>query len=331
VDTLHRRHAIALLVACSLATVPATGLAWHVDDPPPVVHRDTAQHAASWGLRVDTTEPGDVALDLEATEPPEDDWTHVSTGFGLYDDGELSLLSALTLHDSPDRTRAGVGAGGAEAGYEVDRLRRGEGAASPGAEVDLVGPAAGGGGTDTCPWLCLGIETTGAEPGAHRYLLWTGGVGDVELTVHDPGEVAEVAVREGEATVLGDADLEGGDANAQVQRTACERCPVPGTSTDAALGVKVLRGAFATERVDDRLYGFWSASDVELACQFTVGACLGASSLTAACSALAPAACDPTQLSWEGPGGGGQGPGGHAFVGEPPGAYRFTVDRKVDV
>ncbi len=48
------------------------------------------------------------------------------------------------------------------------------------------------------------------------------------------------------------------------------------------------------------------------------------------CSELVGSDCDPTEISWDGPSGGGEGYSVYGILGGAPGSYAFNVDFKLD-
>lgn len=294
---------LALLVGAGLA-LPST--AFHADDLP-LVYATSTDGAGAWGVRVTNTGP--MVLDLSAGGGIAS--SQLSGAVFLTDAaGNVLFGFAFTGHLSPDRQIVMV-------------PQATDGTPPPGVSFTFDTQS-----TDAaCTLFCLGLNFD--APGTQNMIVWIGGGATSSLEAR--GAVGSIAVKAGEAYVMGDAEFTGG-LNVQVQETVADLAS-PAYIT-ARAGVKVLRDTGATVHATQKVYGFFGASDFKLVCQFRAGACLWGSSITSTAEATCPGvglSCPATAISYTGPNGGGSGSSLYALLGAPAGHYEFTVDSKVDV
>lgn len=161
--------------------------------------------------------------------------------------------------------------------------------------------------------------TVGTSPGNSIFVVaWGAGLERVDFRILGaPGTLA--IVNEGTAMAAGDAELEGGAPNVQLQKNY---------ATYQGVGVKLVRDARADVAAERALHGFWLHNNVKFVCQ---GQCVSPGAVHALCDQLADASCDTTRISWSGPGGAGaSGAPSYALLNAPAGAYTFREDLKVD-
>lgn len=305
---------LGLALATAVLVAASPSLATHSQAP--ILYTDEAGETASWAIRVDRTDTGPVDVDLVGTSPTTR--SEVSMGVTFFEDTSPVFMIAFTLHTSPDRTNLALA--GEETAHPEPAFAVGDASALDDAQLS----ADTGDSEDACPFLCLNLETPDAEPGAHRWVVWIGGVSDSSVTVRASGE-ATASVQPGAAHVLGDAELEQGTANAQAQRSPY----------GLTLGAKAMADVGYQATVENRLWGFWASSGAKTACSFDLGACASPQSVTNPCDAAlrehgAPGTCGTALLSWSGPSGGEHGRSFYDFPGTGPGDYAFTVDAKAD-
>lgn len=290
------------LVTIILAALvlPATAVAFHSDGIP-VIYAASSPGSASYAVRYEHG-GGNFAIDLYGSGPATAQSTSAAV-FVFDSNKNLVFGFAFTGHSSPDRLILSP-AGGA-----------GDAAGLP-SWLDISVETWDSTTDAACTFFCVGLSGSNAPAGTYYYLLWLSGVSANSFEVRSGG--GSVAANAGPAYSIGDAEIRDGTVNAQAQETAA-----PG----AVAGAKVMLDASTVVGVNDKLYGFFGASDFKLACQFAVGVCVWKSSVTYTCSAVTRVNCDTTRTSWSGP---TSGSGFGAFLGTPAGDYTLSVDSKVD-
>lgn len=267
----------------------------HRDDLP-VLLEDGTPEPRSWGIRMTNTEVADLAVDFYAALPMPG--SRLTVGLALTDAaGNPGVMVAITFVASPDRVVV----------IAPDGLDAGPGISLQWATAET---------DDTCSGACVVADWDDAAPGDRHVIGWIAGAALGTMKVRgSAGTTAASTV--GAAYALGDADLEGGAPNIQVQ---------PGVPPGNNLGAKAIRDAAFPVTAEHRLYGIWTAIDLKIAC---VGTCV----ITAnAWEELHRAsACGPAMISWTGPGGaGGDGQLFYPIRGPPAGDYAFTVELSAD-
>jgi len=257
----------------------------------PTALADATTGAASWGVRVDADATGHFAVQVTGCG------TKVGSTDGI----------GMLLFDASKQFRFGVMVTG---GFSTDRRVVSVG------DMDLVHevtyPAFGG----VCPYARLEFEVQGA-PGATHYLVgWVAGLDGASRLDVFGGAGTQAQAQRGDALALGDSELRGGTQVQLQQRLVGFH----------GVGAKLLVGAHAEQSVQRSLYGAWSYSDTKFAC---MGTCVGSATVDTACDLVLGVSC-VASLGWQGPAGAGTMQAGFLFLGEPPGAYTFTVERKVD-
>lgn len=163
--------------------------------------------------------------------------------------------------------------------------------------------------------------TVGTTPGNRVFVVaWGAGLERVTFRALGDADVA-ITVNEGSARALGDAELEGGSPNVQIQRNY---------ALYRGVGVKVIRDARAPLHATQAMHAFFLHNNVKMVCQSGPG-CVSPGAVDAACRLAIDASCDATRLSWSGPGGsGGAGEPSYAVLDGAAGAYEFREDLKAD-
>ncbi|HEV8361001.1 MAG TPA: hypothetical protein VGR28_11155 [Candidatus Thermoplasmatota archaeon] len=291
---------LACLLLAALAPLPAGAV--HDDDLPLVAREDTPDDRA-WGLRIDSTATGDIAVDFMAAYPLQS--SRFTVGLAFTDaEGNPGQIVAIVFVDSPDRILV---AGLPEAGDAALPAR----VAWSTAATD-----------ETCPGACVVTTYEHADPGTRYLVGWVAGATRATMQVRGPAGTSATWTT-GAAYGIGDPDLRNGAANAQVQ---------PGIPAGNSVGAKAIAGASAPITAQGRLYGIWTVIDLKIAC---VGTCVitenawWAAGL--ACTPAGAEVCATSGISWSGPGGiGGSANRFYRIGGTPPGAYEFKLDYVAD-
>lgn len=315
---------VLLLTGAFVAAAAPSG-AWHSDMP--VVHEETVEGAGAFGVETIVDEPGDVGIALTGWGPAQS--ATISAGVTVHDENKNDVFTfALTAHGSPDRTIVSPAPEApAQSGTWDDGAWTTEaiGDASVLEDVDItidVFEQPVGSDLQTQAQPVIRVATTSSDASGDVYrTAWVGDVAQTTLEVESDAGIASVDTVAGTAYVKGDADIEEGTPNVQLQTS----------ELPATVGAKVMNDATVEVDAEHGLSGFWGLSDFKLACQYQVGACLWASQVYAECSAALGEDCSPGQISWDGPDSAGEGSGLYSLDGTSPGAHTFTVDHKVDI
>ncbi len=304
--------AVAALLSIALLALPVG----QAVDSQEVLLTDQGDGNTGWGILVDQETPGDIRADIVGTGPVTA--SELSMGVTFFEGAEPVFMIAFTWHLSPDRTV--LEGEPAEALTEPSVVTDGDPSAlSEDVDIEAVTHA----DSQACPLLCLVLTEEDAQPGEHRWVGWMGGLSSTELTVQSTGE-ATAHANKGPAHVVGDPELEGGAVNAQVQHS----------EGGQVFGAKAMLDVPYSTVVEGELFGFFSLSTVKVACIGSLP-CLTPTTVAPFCTELVKSlgieeSCGSSAIGWDGPAGSGSAGDFFSFLGEPGGAYTFTVERKVD-
>lgn len=294
------RALLPLALAALLLHVPAGSAGVGADD---LLYDRQVAGSRAFGLKVTTGATGAYAFEIASNYLGGPYPGHVdSFGAWLYDGAKAFQFGiAVGGGVSQDRVVTRLGAGGLDGG-----------ALPEGVHLDDSGLDAGS--------MRFTIVT---PPHSTRYVVaWAAGMHEARFRVWGPADTA-VAVNEGPAYALGDAELADGGPNVQVQRSYAQFQYV---------GAKAMARTSATIAATQGAYGLWASHAFKQVCPrgFATPSCRQVD-VAPAC-AEAEVSCDTARLSWQGPGGAG-GTGSRAYnllQHRGPGAYTFAVDHKLD-
>lgn len=173
----------------------------------------------------------------------------------------------------------------------------------------------------SCPYACVTLY--GSPWTGPYWVLWDGGMSRTTTEVWGP-DGAKAHVGRGTPHALSDAMLTDGSPNVQ----AGLLLPSPAGPSRPA-GAKALRDAVVEVQVEHRLHGLFYALDGKRACTLLT-ACAAGDEVEGFCGQVTGIDCRSVAISWAGPAGGGSGNWAYPLIDEPPGAYKFRIDRALD-